>query len=243
MNLVPEVERCLQIFTDAAKESFGSDLSAIVLFGSAATGDMRATSDVNLMLVLKRFDISAADRLREPMRLTHAAVELNAMFLLEDEVASAVDAFAVKFYDIIARHRLLFGSDPFVNLKTSPDALRRRIEQVLLNLQLRLRERYVSVSLREEQLAHVIADAAPPLRSSAQAILQLENHSMQTSKLALEHIVDGMNAPSLKDALRTMSEAREKGFLPHGAATPVVEQLIELTQRLRERARSTVGSA
>jgi len=236
-SLAPQVERSLQIFTDAAKESFGNDLSAIVLFGSAATGDMRATSDVNLMLVLKRFDISAADRLREPMRLTHAAVELNAMFVLEDELPSAIDAFAVKFYDIIARHRLLYGNDPFINLKTSPDALRRRIEQVLLNLQMRLRERYVSVSLREEQLAHVIADAAPPLRSSAQAILQLENHSMQTSKLALEHIVDGMNEAALKNVLSTMSEAREKGFLSRGVAAPAIEQLIELTQRLRVRAK------
>ncbi len=45
-SLAPEVERCLQIFADAAKKSFGSDLSAIVLFGSAATGDMRALPTV-----------------------------------------------------------------------------------------------------------------------------------------------------------------------------------------------------
>ena len=110
-----------------------------------------------MLLVLKTFKQSSADRLREPMRLAHAAVQLNAMFLLEAEVHAAMDAFAVKFADISARHRVLFGTDPFAGLRPPRDSLVRRLKQVLLNLQLRLRERYVLVSLREEQLAIVIA--------------------------------------------------------------------------------------
>ena len=161
-NLPQEVERSLETFVEDAKQAFGDDLVSIVLFGSAAAGELRATSDVNLLLVLKRFDQACADRLRAPMRLAMAAVQMHAMFLLETEVAAAVDDFAVKFADILTRNRLLFGVDPFINLHVSRDALLRRVKQVLLNLQLRLRERYIALSLREEQVAHVIADAAPP---------------------------------------------------------------------------------
>ncbi len=45
----------LDAVVDAARRAFGDDLRSIVLFGSAAEGRLRATSDVNLMLVLRRF--------------------------------------------------------------------------------------------------------------------------------------------------------------------------------------------
>ena len=189
-NLPQEVERSLETFVEDAKQAFGDDLVSIVLFGSAAAGELRATSDVNLLLVLKRFDQACADRLRAPMRLAMAAVQMHAMFLLETEVAAAVDDFAVKFADILTRNCLLFGVDPFINLHVSRDALLRRVKQVLLNLQLRLRERYIALSLREEQLAHLIADAAPPLRSSAASLLQLEGEPALAGKAALEKMVD-----------------------------------------------------
>src|SRR5438445_377152 len=88
-KLPPEVERAIELFVDSAKHAFESDLVSIVLYGSGAEGRLRATSDVNMLLVLKRFEQVSADRLREPMRIAHAAVEMNAMFLLEPEVAAA----------------------------------------------------------------------------------------------------------------------------------------------------------
>jgi predicted nucleotidyltransferase len=236
-NLPLDVEQSLEVFVEAAKTAFGDDLKSVVLFGSAASGDLRATSDVNLLLVLHRFAQDGADRLREPLRLAHATVQLNAMFLLEDEVTDAVEAFAVKFSDIVFRHRVLFGADPFAGVSASRESLKRRTGQVLLNLQLRLRERYIALSLREEQLAHLIADAAPPLRSAAAAILQLEGGQNEpTSKLALEHIVHEACAADLEPALRHMSEARESGKLAPGVAIPTLMALLRLTQLLRERA-------
>lgn len=235
-NLPQEVERSLDSFVEDAKSAFGADLGSVVLFGSAASGELRATSDVNLLLVLKRFDQESADRIRAPMRVALAAVQLHPMFLLESEVAAAVDAFAVKFADILTRNRLLFGTDPFINLEVSRDALLRRVKQVLLNLQWRLRERYVAISLREEQLAHLIADSTPPLRSSAASLLQLEGKEPASGKAALEHIVDEMAIPQMKIVLQHLSEAREQGQLPAGVAVPTLMALMQLTERLRERA-------
>ena len=197
--LPPLVEQSIDAFVEAAKTAFAADLVSVVIYGSAAEGRMRATSDVNMLLVLKAFDRARADLLREPMRLAHAAVQLNAMFLLETEVPTAMEAFAVKFAGIVARHRVLFGSDPFERLDPPRDALVRRLKQVLLNLQLRLRERYVLVSLREEQLALVIADAAGPLRSSAASLLHLEGKPALPPKEALEKIVREPTPPRGRD--------------------------------------------
>lgn len=234
-ELPAQVEQSVSTFVEAAKAAFGTDLVSIVMYGSAAEGRLRATSDVNTLLVLKRFDQAAADQLREPMRLAHAAIQMNTMFLLESEVPTAMEAFAVKFADIVARHRVLFGTNPFVAVEPTRAALVRRLKQVLLNLQLRLRERYVLLSLREEQLALVIAEAAGPLRSSAASLLHLEGQPVLPPKEALEKVVREMDDENLVTVLHAVSTAREDRQLEPGKASPTLMGLIEITRRLRER--------
>jgi hypothetical protein len=235
MGLPETVERAIVSFVDAAKQSFGRDLVSIVLFGSGAEQNLRATSDVNILLVLKRFDQAQADGLREPLRFAHAAIELNAMFMLETEVPLAMEAFAVKFSDILHRHRVLHGSDPFADVTVPDKALLRRLRQVLLNLQIRLRERYILLSLREEQLERVIADAAPPLRASAASLLQLEGNPAPSPKKALERLVAGLNDPALSEVLAAMTRVRGGERLEPGKAAVIHIELMRLTEKLRER--------
>ena len=234
-SLPEEIQRHLDLFVAAAQTAFGDDLAAAVLFGSAADGQVRATSDVNLLLLLKRFTPQAANALRGPLRLAHAAIDLQVMFLLESELTQAADAFAVKFADIIARHRVLLGHDPFASLHTSRDAVLRRLRQVLLNQQLRMRERYMLLSLNEEQLAGAIADAAGPLRSAAASLAQLDGRPL-SGKQALEAFVDQLGDPALHAALQTMSAARETARLAPGQALPAFSSLMAITERLREHA-------
>ena len=234
--LPEEIQRHLDVFVAAAQTAFGDDLAAAVLFGSAADGQLRATSDVNLLLLLKRFTPQAADTLRGPLRMAHAAIDLQVMFLLDSELTQAADAFAVKFADIIARHRVLLGNDPFASLHTSRDAVLRRLRQVLLNQQVRMRERYMLLSLNEEQLAGAIADAAGPLRSAAASLAQLEGRSAQSGKQALEAFVDQLGDPALHTALQAMSKARETARLAPGQALPAFTSLMTITERLREHA-------
>jgi predicted nucleotidyltransferase len=241
MGLPDAIERTIASFIDAAQQAFGADLVSIVLFGSGAEQSLRATSDVNILLVLKRFDQAEADRLREPLRFAHAAIELNPMFLLEAEVPAAMEAFAVKFADILHRHRVLYGNNPFASVTVSNAALLRRLKQVLLNQQIRLRERYILLSLREEQLGRVIADAAPPLRSSAASILQLEGNPAPSPKKALERVVAGFNDPALSDVLLAMSHVRDGDRLEPGDAPTTLMNLMRLTEKLRERVEQLEG--
>ncbi|MEO8386136.1 MAG: hypothetical protein ABI583_12895 [Betaproteobacteria bacterium] len=234
-QLPPQVEQSVNAFVEAAKLAFGNELISAVMYGSAAEGRLRATSDVNTLLVLKRFDQVQADQMREPLRLAHATIQMNTMFLLESELPTAMEAFAAKFADIASRHRVLFGIDPFAAMEPSRNALVSKLKRVLLNLQLRLRERYVLLSLREEQIALVIADAAGPLRSSAATLLHLEGQPALAPKEALERVVSEMKDETLSDALQTISSAREDRQLDPGKAPTTLIGLIEMTRRLRER--------
>jgi len=233
--LPPEIDQGLSEFLSAARQAFDGELISAVLFGSAAEGRLRSASDVNLLLLLKRFDRMKADWVREPFRTAHVTMRLDVMFLLEAEIEPVMDAFAVKFSDILLRRRVLFGPDPFADLVIPPEAVRRRTTQVLLNLMLRMRERYALVSLREEQLVHVVADVAGPLRACAVSLLALEGKHAPSPREALGLILTEQDAPGGKDVVSLIDTARREGSLPPGTAGPLIFSLIGLAEFMYER--------
>jgi len=235
---VPEnVRRVLTEVLRKAQEVFNADLLSVVLYGSAAAGQMRPTSDVNLLLVLKRLDFSAGERLNETLRLAEAAVGLKVMFLLETEVADAATAFALKFADITDRHVLLYGRDPFAELAVPRGAKVFRLKQVLLNLVLRMREAFIRSAGEEKHRALLIAEFAAPLRSAAAVLLELENAPPALSpKEALEQVAAGIDSAAFADVLATLTAARSQRDLPAGAAGSTMQRLIELGTKMHERA-------
>jgi len=236
--LPPEVKRVLQDFLGAAQKAFGPELLSVVLYGSAAEGKLRATSDVNLLLLLNSFQQGQADQLRQPLRTAQAAIALQPMFLLKSEMGAAAAAFAQKVADLLRRRLVLYGEDPFAGLLISRQTEIFQLQQQLLNLALRLRAFYVLRSLREEQAARVIADAAGPLRSCAGALLELEGRPAPSPKQALELAAASLAEPGWDQVLALVSQARETRALPAGAAGPALFRLIELAGRMRARAAS-----
>lgn len=230
---IETIETVLAELVHAASAAFGGDLLSVLLFGSAAEGRLRANSDVNVLMLLKSFDAQRVDALREPLRLAHAAARVEVMFLLESELPAAAELFAVKFNDIRARHRVLYGSDPVQALHIDDAELRRQLREVLLNLAIRLRERYALVSLREEQLARVIAEVAGPLRAAAVAVLKLQGKTAAAPREALEVVAAGTCDADFIKAVALLPQAREQQSLPAGAGGPALLALSRLASHLR----------
>jgi predicted nucleotidyltransferase len=232
-ELPEDVRSGLAAFAAAARAVFGDDLVSLVLFGSAAEGRLRATSDVNLVVVLARSDPAKLEAIGEAYRFAHATIRLSAMFLLESEIAVASEAFAVKFGDIASRHHVLEGRDPFAALAIPREASIRRLRQVLLNLTLRLRERQAMASVYPEQLAWLAADAVGPLRASAAAVLALESGETVIPRDALRRVAD---ADGQAPAVATIEEARERGGAPAAGGSAAVDAAITLATCLAARA-------
>lgn len=228
--LPDRIKSALSAFVDSTLTAFNKDLRSIVLFGSGAEGNLRPTSDVNVVVVLEKFDQTKADQMREPLRQAEAAINLKAMFLLAHEVTPASQAFAVKFADIKRRHVVLYGEDPFSEVSLSREDSISRLKQTLLNQTLRLRESYISRGLREEQLTRVIADAAGPLRTCAATLLELEGAAVTSPKQALQQI------SASEELNQRISTARQSQTLPIGVPATTLFQLIELTQLMWKRA-------
>ncbi len=232
LDLPDDIATELQAFVGAAQERLGGDLVSVVLFGSAAEGRLRKTSDVNLMLVLTRFDPARMHELHGPLTLAHAAIRLSTMLILESELEAAAESFAVKFADIIERHKVLAGQDVIARLRPTREAMIERLRQVLLNFILRTRDRYVLAGPREEQLSAIVADAAGPLRSAAALLLNLKGRTVESPKAALEIVATELDASAWQRPLHNLSQARETGALAPGEGETTLLRLLDLAERL-----------
>jgi len=235
-QLPPPFAEVLNSFLQSAKDAFGPDLLSVVLFGSAAEGKLRATSDLNLILVLGSFPQDKADRLRQALRVAQAAIQLHPMFLLKDEIPQAARSFAPKFADIRHRRAILFGDDPFASLTIPRDAEIRQLRQQLLNFILRLRATYVGRSLREEQLSLLIAGALGPLRSYAAVLLDLEGRPAPSPSEALQSMGAELAIPGWSQLSARLAATQETHLSAPGEAPRLFFPLLDLACRMHSRA-------
>jgi predicted nucleotidyltransferase len=240
-QLPAQVKQVLNDFLQAAKESFGKELLSVVLYGSATEGRLRATSDVNVVLVLSTFEQGKADPLRAPLRVAHAAVQLRPMFLLKEEIPAAARSFASKFADILRRRVILHGDDPFATISIPREIQILELNQQLLNQILRLRASYVSRSLREEQLSSVIAHAIGPLRSSAAALLELQGRPAPSSQNALDFVGGELGLTNWPQTLASLSATQESRLAAPGEAPRLFFQVLDLACRMHSKAEALCG--
>jgi hypothetical protein len=194
---------------------------------------MRATSDVNVAVVTATFTREDAVRLREPLALAHAAVDLRAMFLRTDEVAAAAEAFAAKFADIRRRRFVLAGADVLGGVVVPRGAEILRVKQVLLNLVLRTRTAYAQAA-REPDLDRQLSDLAGPLRACAAALLDLEGTPAADARTALERVA--ATEPRFAAAVDAMVAVRRGADPAPSEAAATLFTLLELAEAMRARA-------
>ena len=229
------VSSIISEFVEAARKSFQDDLISVILFGSAAEDKLRASSDVNVLLVLRNFSMAKADSFCTPMRMAHVAGRVETMFLLESEIADAAEAFAVKFDDIERRRRVLYGVDIFADIKIPRQAMKTRLRQVLLNISLRLRERYAISSQNEERLVELLVEMAGPLRASAASLLDLEGQKSSSPSEALRSLSDSFGKEEFAKALDCMSQARGSETPNPGDAGKAIFSLMDMAKLMLER--------
>ena len=235
-NLPENIRTVLSGFLASAQQAFADDLRAAVLFGSAADGSLRKSSDVNLLLILNRFSTDRAQLLRNEMATAQAAILLRVMFIANDEIPAACEAFAQKFSDILRRRVVLLGSDPFAGIVIPRSAQVHRLRQVLLNLLLRLREVYAERDAGNRIALSMMADSTGALRSSAALLLQLEGRTTSTPKQALIDVAEEIAPGKFAAALGKISVLRESASLSAPDAEQVMIAMMVLAAAMHTRA-------
>ena len=183
--------------------------------------------------MLRRVDPKRLEVIGDAYRFAHAAIRLSAMFILEDEIGVAKNAFAVKFTDIVAQPTkcsmdpiLLSGS---LSRGKQPCTACCRCSSICnCGYASDTRCRLPSTNNWRGPQPMPWGHCAPARR----VLLWLESGARIAPRDALRQIADETGSAA---ALAAITEARESGGVPAVGATATLVDEIELPMQLATR--------
>ena len=123
------------------KQAYGSNLEAVVLYGSAAAGEHVAKrSDYNVLVIVRSLGLEQLRAASAVARAWNAAGNPAPLTMTEAEWRRSADIFPMEYADILERHRVLHGTPPFDGVTVSPKHLRLELEQQAMGKLLHLRQ-------------------------------------------------------------------------------------------------------
>jgi predicted nucleotidyltransferase len=140
------------------KEAAGKNLESVVLYGSAASGAYKpGTSDLNILCTLMTLDVHELQLLAPVVHWwTRDQKEPPPLLFLTEELHRSTDVFAIESLDIKRVHRVLYGSDPVVNLDVPMNLHRVQVERDLRLLLLRLRQHVLVAGKNELEFTTIL---------------------------------------------------------------------------------------
>lgn len=176
----------LEQFVNEVVKTYDRDLESIILFGSAATEDFRKDySDHNIIIVLKQI---APAELQKANKLVKKWVKKGnpvPLFFDHNHIKTSADIFPIEFYDIKSHKKVLYGSDPFADIKIDNVNLRHQCESELKGKILQLQSRYVFVCHKDKEISKLMMDSLSAFLSIFKGLVRLLGHEPEAKKRAL----------------------------------------------------------
>jgi predicted nucleotidyltransferase len=150
----------LNELVERLESRFGDRLVAIILYGSAATGDWnKGASDFNVLCVLTRVSSRELGESEPIFRWWRDEGNPPPLLMSETEVSTSTDCFPMEFQDMKAHRRVLAGKDVIAELDIDRKFYRAQVEHELRAKLLRLRQKAAETLARPEALAKLMSDS------------------------------------------------------------------------------------
>jgi predicted nucleotidyltransferase len=169
--------------------AFGTELRAIVLYGSAAAGEhLPKRSDYNVLVLV---DSLAANRLVAASAATKAWSDDGnpaPLTLTMDEWHGSSDIFPMEYADVLERHRVLFG-DLVMDIKIDPAHLRLQVEHEAMGTLLQLRRGALAAGNDPKAQLTLLENVSSTVMVVFRAVLRLRNDSPPLDNVELSQKV------------------------------------------------------
>ncbi len=125
----------------AISSAYGESLTAIVLYGSAASRDyLPEKSDHNLLIIVKDVQLAQVQRAAEAARIWATSGNPPPLTFTEAEWKASGDIFPMEYADVIEAHRVLFGTLAPPEHGVDLEHLRLQLEQEAMGKLLGIRQ-------------------------------------------------------------------------------------------------------
>jgi predicted nucleotidyltransferase len=196
---------------------FSDRLVAVVLFGSAATGDWnKGASDFNVLCVLTQVSWHELGESEPVFRWWRDQGNPPPLLMSEREVQTSTDCFPMEFHDMKAHRRILAGRDVIENLEIDRSFYRAQVEHELRAKFLRLRQKAAEALAKPEVLAKLLSDSLSTFCVLGRHALLLAGREARWAKrdvIAEMEKVIGMRF----DGFNAVLNIRADGKLPKGS--------------------------
>jgi len=123
------------------RAGYGAALRAVVLYGSAATGEAGpGRSGYNVLVIVEALGMTQLRAVAATARAWGEAGHPPPLTLTTAEWLSSADVFPMEYADVLERHRVLHGTLPLEGIAVAPGDLRVQVEHETLGKLLQLRQ-------------------------------------------------------------------------------------------------------
>ncbi len=195
------MEAKLSELVNRLKSAAGDNLKAVVLYGSAVSGEFQAAhSDLNVLCIVERAGAADLERLHPVAEWWMKERNPAPLIFTMDEVQRSADIFAIELVDIKRHHRMLLGAD-FLDRFDVPMRLHGlQVERELRTGWLRLRQAILAAPQTKKVHLGIMLE-------SVAAFGTLFRHAM----LAVGQAMPG-NKREAVDAVAVLSGGNPEGF-------------------------------
>lgn len=142
------------------KKAFGEALESVVLYGSAATGELHGDfSDYNVLCVLREITPQQLAAAEPVFHWWREGGSPSPLLMTREELERASDSFPIEFHDIKEQHRILHGPDLVAGITIDDKYYRAQLEYQLRAKLLRLRQKAGGVLSNRELLLRLLAES------------------------------------------------------------------------------------
>ena len=211
---------------------FRERLRAVVLYGasahlpgSRAGGPRDIAYTMAVVESLSVADLRACAVFASAWREQRVATPL---MVAPQDLRRSLDAFPLEFAEILAEHRVVYGTDPFSGLSVPREDIRRACEVHARGHALHLREGYIESGADPRRLAQIIVHSAVPLASLLAGLSRLEGMPGDGPAFLARLSRAGLDAA----VFRAVDAAGRAGALSAAEAETVYPGYVEAVERL-----------
>ena len=222
------METILNRLVTEFKEAYGANLTTLLLYGSAASGDFHEKfSDLNILCILGEISVEALQKAESTISWFVKKGNPPPLFFTWEEITNSHDVFPIEFLDMQANHRVLFGEDVLQAFQIERENHRLELEHELRSKFIGLRQGFLSVSHDPRALGALILRSLSSIVTLFRHVLMLMGEAVPLQK---RDIITRFCARSSLDAslFLNLLKLREEGQeLPAAEAVSTFKRYFE----------------
>jgi hypothetical protein len=198
---------------------YGSDLHAVVLYGSAAAGEhFRDRSDLNVLVIVESVGLERMRALSAVARSWASAGNPAPLTLTREEWSASADIFPMEYADILERNRVLHGELPTEGLIVHREHLRLQVELEAMGKLLRLRQEAIISGGGEKDLLQLLEASLSTMMVIFRGALRLHGIRPPTDYVELSRETGRVAGFDPDPFISVTRHVRGEAKLPAGSA-------------------------